>query len=308
MTTVSVIIPVYNAEKYLSKCLDSLAYSTFTDWEAICVNDGSLDSSLDVLNTYAVNDSRFKVFSQQNAGVSAARNLGLSQAHGQYVYFLDSDDYIHPKSLEILINAAVLYDADITFGQDEYVTDYNPNYDKKENVAFIVVEKPLFNYAAKEKDCDFAVLRKLYKKSLLAGLKFDTNCCISEDGLFNFYAFSKAEKIAHTSEKLYFYVYNPLSLVHGQYSCKKIMSFLYVVEKLYEDFYSKPQYADLSRNRLLFNVNNALKYIKKTDDKISLATIIVPRVRDLYARHAISYKGLSFSKKYQLFKILHGKV
>ena len=86
------------------------------------------------------------------------------------------------------------------------------------------------------------------------------------------------------------------------------MSFLYVVEKLYEDFYSKPQYADLSRNRLLFNVNNALKYIKKTDDKISLATIIVPRVRDLYARHAISYKGLSFSKKYQLFKILHGKV
>ncbi len=218
MTTVSVIIPVYNAEKYLSKCLDSLAYSTFTDWEAICVNDGSLDSSLDILNTYAVNDSRFKVFSQQNAGVSAARNLGLSQAHGQYVYFLDSDDYIHPKSLEILINAAVLYDADITFGQDEYVTDYNPNYDKKENVAFIVVEK------------------------------------------------------------------------------------------LYEDFYSKPQYADLSRNRLLFNVNNALKYIKKTDDKISLATIIVPRVRDLYARHAISYKGLSFSKKYQLFKILHGKV
>ena len=94
MPKISVIIPVYNVEKYLRECLDSLLNQTFKDIEIICVNDGSTDGSLNILNEYASKDSRFIIINQNNQGLSAARNNGLNVAKGDYVAFLDSDDYI----------------------------------------------------------------------------------------------------------------------------------------------------------------------------------------------------------------------
>lgn len=94
MPLVSVIIPVYNAEPYLNECLDSVINQSVNDIEIICINDGSTDKSLDILQQYAENDSRIKIFSIENQGVSHARNLGLSKAEGKYVCFIDSDDYV----------------------------------------------------------------------------------------------------------------------------------------------------------------------------------------------------------------------
>ena len=102
MTRFSVIIPVYNVESYLRECLDSVLCQTFQDWEAICVNDGSSDNSLAILDEYAAKDSRFKVVSQANGGLSAARNTGIDNASGEYIVFLDSDDWIEYNTLEIL--------------------------------------------------------------------------------------------------------------------------------------------------------------------------------------------------------------
>lgn len=98
----SIIIPVYNVEQYLRKCLDSVYSQFYQDWEAICVNDGSTDGSASILDEYAKMDSRMKIISQRNAGLSAARNTGLKAAHGEYVLFLDSDDWLEPKALEVL--------------------------------------------------------------------------------------------------------------------------------------------------------------------------------------------------------------
>ena len=98
----SVIIPVYNVEKYLSECLDSVLNQSFSDWEAICVNDGSSDSSAAILEEFAEKESRLKVISQPNGGLSAARNTGLKTARGDYVLFLDSDDWLEPQALEVL--------------------------------------------------------------------------------------------------------------------------------------------------------------------------------------------------------------
>lgn len=100
----SVIIPVYNVEKYLGACLDSLLVQSFPDWETICVNDGSTDGSLAVLEEYAARDNRIKVISQSNAGTATARNTGLRAAQGDYIFFLDSDDWIEPDSLQIIAN------------------------------------------------------------------------------------------------------------------------------------------------------------------------------------------------------------
>ena len=103
----SIIIPVYNVEPYLRQCLDSVLAQTFGDWEAICVNDGSTDGSAAILEEYAVKDSRFKVITQANAGLSAARNTGLKEAQGDYVLFLDSDDWLETGTLK-KINSHIL--------------------------------------------------------------------------------------------------------------------------------------------------------------------------------------------------------
>ncbi len=98
----SIIIPVYNVEAYLRDCLDSVLNQTFADWEAICVNDGSTDGSADILNEYAARESRMKVIAQPNGGLSAARNAGIKAAEGEYVLFLDSDDWLEENALEVM--------------------------------------------------------------------------------------------------------------------------------------------------------------------------------------------------------------
>ena len=97
---VSVIIPVYNAEKYLAECLDSIVCQTLSDIEIICVNDGSSDNSLSLLEAYSRKDNRFKIINQENSGPGVARNTGINVASGEYIFFVDSDDTIFPETLE----------------------------------------------------------------------------------------------------------------------------------------------------------------------------------------------------------------
>ncbi|MBO5704448.1 MAG: glycosyltransferase family 2 protein [Alphaproteobacteria bacterium] len=101
MPAISIIIPMYGVEKYLRRCLDSVANQTFTDWQAICVNDGSPDKSGDIAREYAARDKRFVVIDKENGGLSDARNAGMPYAKGDFILYLDSDDFIHPQTLEI---------------------------------------------------------------------------------------------------------------------------------------------------------------------------------------------------------------
>lgn len=98
----SIIIPVYNVEEYLEECLESVLNQSFIDWEAVCINDGSTDSCADILSDYAARDSRIIVVDQQNKGLSAARNTGINNAHGDYILFLDSDDWLEYDTLEVI--------------------------------------------------------------------------------------------------------------------------------------------------------------------------------------------------------------
>ena len=100
----SIIIPVYNVEKYLRECLNSVLGQTFPNWEVICVNDGSTDSSASILEVFATKDNRVRIVTQPNSGLSAARNVGLKHASGEYILFLDSDDWLEVNALEILAN------------------------------------------------------------------------------------------------------------------------------------------------------------------------------------------------------------
>ena len=113
MPAISVIIPIYNVEKYLRRCLDSVKNQTFPDWEAICVNDGSPDNSAEILEEYAKKDARFKIVNKENGGLSDARNAGMAVASGKYILYLDSDDFIHPQTMEIAYSLASRDGSDI---------------------------------------------------------------------------------------------------------------------------------------------------------------------------------------------------
>ncbi len=121
MPKISVIIPCYNCEKYVAKCLDSVLAQTFQDWEAIVVNDGSTDGSVEILNRYAAKDSRIKVVTQENQGQAAARNRALKLVSGQYVCFLDSDDFYDAEFLMDLFTEAQYVNADIVMTNTKYV-------------------------------------------------------------------------------------------------------------------------------------------------------------------------------------------
>ncbi len=123
---ISVIIPIYNVERYLRRALDSLLSQTHGSWEAILIDDGSPDACGDIADAYAARDGRFKVIHQTNRGVSAARNTGMERAAGRYVLFLDPDDFFHPQLMELCVAAAEKEDADmVTFTYHHYYRTAN---------------------------------------------------------------------------------------------------------------------------------------------------------------------------------------
>ena len=113
---ISVIVPVYNVEEFLKTCLDSVCNQTFEDIEIICINDGSTDSSPDILQAYSKKDSRIKVYNQENKGLGFVRNIGMEYASGDYVYFIDSDDHIALNTLELAYDNITSNDARKNFG------------------------------------------------------------------------------------------------------------------------------------------------------------------------------------------------
>ena len=115
-TKISVIVPVYNGEEFLSQCLDSILAQTLQDIEILCVNDGSTDNSLKILKGYAKKDKRIQIINQKNQGLSASRNNAMKIAKGEYLSFVDADDYINKQFLEELYNSAIKENADIALG------------------------------------------------------------------------------------------------------------------------------------------------------------------------------------------------
>lgn len=126
---ISIIIPVYNSEKFLSKCLDSIKNQTYKKFEVLCINDGSTDNSLEILNKYSKSDNRFKIINKKNEGVSIARNLGIKKAVGQYILFVDADDYLNLNALEEMVNLIDKYKTD--FVRCSYKVINHNSYEKK---------------------------------------------------------------------------------------------------------------------------------------------------------------------------------
>lgn len=178
----SIIIPVYNVEKYLRDCLDSVLGQTFADWEAICVDDGSSDGSSAVLEDYAKNDRRIKVISQENGGTAKARNTGMEAAQGDYIFFLDSDDWIERNALQ---NIATRLDGQdvLCFSGRRYFEDSN-DYHPADQLPEKRYETGMTYYnenALLDRDFAFVcVVLRVYKRGFL----LDNRLCFDDDVSF----------------------------------------------------------------------------------------------------------------------------
>ena len=203
MPKVSVIIPIYNAEKYLRECLDSVVNQTLIDIEIICVNDGSTDSSLRILEEYASVDDRIKLISQVNRGQGIARNVGIDVSNGRYIFFVDSDDIINVKTLEMLFNKSEQFNLDICVCKNEEInTITNKRKIKKSaiNKKYLPNKKVFSNIDIKNNIFQLFLgwpWDKIYKSSLIKdnNIKFP-NLKNSEDTYFVYKALIKSDKIS----------------------------------------------------------------------------------------------------------------
>ncbi|SFE41154.1 glycosyltransferase, partial [Succiniclasticum ruminis] len=174
---VSVIIPVYNAQNYLSECIDSVLRQTMQDFEVICIDDGSSDDSYSILKKYAETEERVVLFSQTNQGVSTARNVGIDKARSEYIYFLDSDDYIEPNMLEIAYKEMesksldILYFETFAFGEEgipqNIVDDKNKYYAVKFDYNAVYGGKELLCKMRVNYDYSCSVWKQMIRKSFL---------------------------------------------------------------------------------------------------------------------------------------------
>ena len=213
MDLISVIIPIYNAGKYLRPCLDSVIGQTYSNLQIILINDGSKDNSLEICREYAQKDARIHIIDQPNAGVSAARNRGIAEAKGEWFSFIDSDDYLELDAYEHCMKIikeqscdAVSYEYFSTYSDHEIQHRMKPDcyglLDRKQAMRLLHNGLP-FTWC------------RLFHRSIVADTLFDTKIFRGEDGKFNTQVLHRASKVFYTDKPLYHYVQSEQSACRG---------------------------------------------------------------------------------------------
>ena len=215
---ISVIIPVYNVEKFLPQALDSLLSQTFADFEAVCVNDGSSDNCAEILAAYASKDSRLRIISRNNQGVSAARNAALDVARGNYIVFLDPDDLIHVRFLEIMLEQIKRTNADFVWCDTIRFNDVGAavNAPLSNQWRSFFISEPLEKFVLQEQPCLKAALwDKIFKAELFNHLRFETNVYVAEDFILMLSLLRKAGNAVYINAALKYYRIHENSLMHS---------------------------------------------------------------------------------------------
>lgn len=232
MVKISVIVPVYNVENYLTACLNSVLNQTVKDFEIIAVDDGSTDNSLSVLNTLAKKDSRIKVFSHSNKGVSATRNFALEQAKGDYISFLDSDDILAPDFLETLYQS-LLDNKEADFASCGFVASETEVEFIKTGAPQLTVQNPFNHFVLRKKPrIDATTCPKLYRKEVLKGLTFPPEFSVGEDLVFLYQVLHRAKACVLVPEIMYFYRTRSTSAIHKPITQKRLSDELNVTKTL----------------------------------------------------------------------------
>lgn len=266
---VSIIVPVYNVEPYVARCLDSLVGQTFSSIEIICVNDGSTDNSLEVLKSYAAQDGRIKVLTKPNGGLSSARNYGLKQASGEYIMFVDSDDWIELDTVEKAVAKMIIKVDVVSWGADivnDGLSEENQGIKDARNYheIKIVGERDITNDIIGQ--TTYTAWNKLLKKKILD--KYDlwfTEGRLFEDNDFMIKYFVHCNHGYFMDEYLYHYVQRPNSIMERvrKKESERTGDHLYIFDSIYQHFVKYDLVKDWSKimtRRYLSHLSQAFKY------------------------------------------------
>lgn len=300
---ISVIIPVYNVEKYLCACVNSVINQTYKNLEIILVDDGSTDKSGAICDEYALKDERIKVFHKSNGGLSSARNYGLDRMSGDYVFFLDSDDFISLQCLEKMLEVSIEQNADIVSSLNKrFATESDlitQNTVKKEIVVYSS-KQTLENTFKKTENFFVVSWAKLYKYKTFDNLRF-TEGVIHEDEFICHRLYGQINKFVLLKEELYFYRENPCSITGVKYNIKR-PDYLLALEDRVE--YFKQYFPKLYNDCALFFAYRAIDLYFEVP-KIKEKKAIQKRIKNIYKYAYKSVKGIKTpsQKRFKAFLI-----
>ncbi len=315
MPLISVIVPVYKVEPYLSRCIDSILAQTFTDFELILVDDGSPDNCGKICDDYAQKNKRIEVIHKENGGLSSARNAGIDWAfansNSQWLTFIDSDDWIHPQYLDLLLSGATSTDADICVCEYTKTSEFCA-FEKLNNINTqkLHPEELFINHSV----TSIIACCKLYKKSCFQDIRYPLGK-LHEDEYTTYKILFEKSHISYLKDPLYFYYTNPDSIMGREWTPKR----LDIIDALEEqiEFFDKNGHNDAlkySKGLLLWNLTSQIKATKKTCDFKIYAPELKKKLKgylkdfkkdlNLSIRYATDIYEVAYPKSTKLFLII----
>ena len=274
---ISVIVPIYNVEKYLARCVDSIVNQTYKNLEIILVDDGSPDRCPQMCDDYAKKDSRIKAVHKKNGGLSDARNAGMAVATGEYISFIDSDDYVSDDFFECLMNVMNKENSDIAecsvvkFYEDNRFDEFSDDlsvktYDTQDAMSALIAENPFHQH----------VWNKLYKTELVKDIPYAVGK-LNEDEFWTYQVFGRASKVAKLNKTMYYYFQRSSSIMGVGYNIRRLDA---LEAKANRQKYIENNFPDLSTQAkidlygsCMFAYQSVLKFMSGADKKKALSII-----------------------------------
>lgn len=318
---ISVIVPIYNVEKYLNRCVESILSQSYTDFELILVDDGSPDKCPELCDEWGKKDERIKVIHKENGGLSSARNAGIEIAKGDYFAFVDSDDFIHPDYLRLLYQALTQSDADISICDFKTIKDYKIIEEQNENIDKLEIYDNYSIFLLQSINI-FVSWNKLYKKSLFKSIRFPEGKINEDIGVYYKLLYSSKKTVA-IYNKLYYYFYNESSIMNSPFSEKRFDGISFFVESL--NFFNKVSkndkryyavinrivhaildtYYEMNKTYVYFDFkhNNKSRKIKKEIKKIIKKYLPLCYTNLPYYEFYFGKKNIAVKIKYFFYKV-----
>lgn len=312
---ISVIVPVYKVEKYLDKCIESIVNQTYRDLEILLVDDGSPDNCPAICDKWAKADNRIKVIHKENGGVSSARNIGLDNASGDYIGFVDSDDYSDPKMYELLMNNLLSESSDIAVCSSFTVAEngeIKADAFSENKVCFQEEAVKFISYQMNN-----SLWNKLFRKEVLVGCRFDEGHTFGEDHLFLLKAMKNAERVSFISNPLYYYVQRSNSTTGSKFS-ERSFDQVYMKDALYDFVKAEFPYIGGYYRKLCFTArenmcrkiilsNSEDRYGERLGEYCRYMESEFDKVKNnLSKKETAEYKLICLSKP--LYKLVFGKI
>lgn len=274
---ISVIVPIYNVEKYLARCVDSIVNQTYKNLEIILVDDGSPDRCPQMCDDYAEKDSRIKVVHKKNGGLSDARNAGMAVATGKYISFIDSDDYVSDDFFECLLDVMNKENSDIAecsvvkFYEDNRFDEFSDDlsvktYDTQDAMSALIAENPFHQH----------VWNKLYKTELVKDIPYAVGK-LNEDEFWTYQVFGRANKVSKLNKTMYYYFQRNSSIMGVGYNIRRLDA---LEGKANRQKYIENNFPELSTQAkidlygsCMFAYQSVLKFLSGADKKKALSII-----------------------------------